>query len=42
LKKAETTIKEGDEPDIWHKIGYEPPVADANDGIVTGITFSIS
>ena len=32
MKKAETTIKEGGDPDILHKIGYEPPVANANDG----------
>ena len=27
LGKAETTVWEWHEPDMWHSIGYEPPVA---------------
>ena len=29
LEKAETTIREWHEADVWQSIGYEPPVADA-------------
>ncbi len=29
LEKAETTVREWYDPDIWQSIGYEPPVADA-------------
>ena len=29
LEKAETTVREWHDPDIWQSIGYEPPVADA-------------
>ena len=28
LEKAETTVREWHEPDIWQLIGYEPPVTD--------------
>lgn len=29
LEKAETTVREWSEPEIWNMIGHEPPVTDA-------------
>ena len=29
IEKAETTVREWHEPDIWQLVGYEPPIADA-------------